>query len=893
MTKFITVMVLWISILSNPLFPQNTNKSTDPPSNLTYSVLDQNDVQLIWEAPSSGGGETNLHWDGDNADAFGFFMGAEHFKVAAKWNPEHLTSYDGYTINKMRFFVVNDSPTLVLKIYTGEDGTEVYTQNITSFNINEWTEVVLDTPVSIDSGSDLWAVLDIDMPSGGMVMGGDAGPAINGNGDLIEYQGTWYTGAEVGFDFNWNIRLVVQESKKSSEELLGYNVYRDDAVLNENPISTTSYVDENLSNGVYEYFVTAIYNEGESTASNTVAVTISQEGVIEADSLALVDLYNACNGTNWNSQDYWLTGPIGEWAGVQIADNRVVGLSLSGNNVTGVFPESFGNLDGMLDISMSQNEITGLPESFGNLINMTRCWIGWNPLSSLPVSFGNLDSLEELHIGYTELGELPESFGNLDNLNWLGLGDAGLNSLPSTFGNLSSLQHCFIWGNSLTELPASFGELESLFYLTLDQNQLTSLSENFGDLDNLSHLNIEDNLLQELPASFGDLASLDSLLLAQNQLISLPENFGNLADLIYLRLSLNKLTSFPESMVDLATIQVILADQNQIESLPENIGDLGNTLHLLGLSNNNISKLPSSIGEMDVLYELYATNNKILELPESIGDMDVLEVLALDNNLLSTVPSSLADITALGYLGVMNNQIEELPESFGNLQCDTLLMTGNMIKELPANLANQTLDYLWVDDNNLQFGSIEPFIGQINYDFLYNDQGMVGVDTIVDVQTNGDLNYTIEVSGENNTYQWYKDGSSLEGQTTNTLMLTEVNADDLATYVLKINNTLVTDLELVSYNMELNLLTGTEIVEPSEFTVYPNPTTNGNLQITLDDNAGSAELEMHNMAGQVVINQAVQSNVSTVNLYNLEKGLYIAKVKYKNGEVQVKKIVLN
>lgn len=893
MTKFITVMVLWISILSNPLFPQSTNKATDPPTNLTYTVLDQNDVQLIWEAPSSGGGETNLHWDADNADAFGFFMGAEHFKVAAKWNPEHLSSYDGWTINKMRFYVTHDAPTLKLKIFTGEDATEIYSQDITTFNVNDWTEITLDTPITIDAGTDLWAGLDIDMPVGSSVMGHDAGPGIVGNGDMLEYQGTWYPGPDVGYDHNWNIRLVVQESKKSVEELLGYNVYRDDAVLNATLVSSTSYVDETLSNGVYEYFVTAIYDEGESTASNTVEVTISQEGVIDADSLALVDLYNACNGANWPNQDYWLSGPIGEWHGVEIADNRVIGLYLSNNNVTGVFPETFGNLNGMLDISMTENEITGLPESFGNLVNMTRCWIGWNPLTSLPESFGNLESLQELHIGFSELGELPESFGNLDDLTWLGLGDAGLNNLPSTFGNLSSLQNCFIWGNNLTELPAGFGDLESLYYLLLNNNQLTSLSENFGDLDNLSHLDLEENLLAELPASFGDLASLDSLYLAQNQLTSLPENFGSLADLSFVRLSINNLTSFPESMTDLATIQVIQADQNQIETLPENIGNLGNTLHLLGLSNNNISEIPSSIGDMDVLYELYASNNQIEELPESIGDMDVLIILALDDNLLSTVPTTLADITSLGYVGLMNNQIEELPESFGNTQCDTLLMTGNMIKELPANLANQTLDFLWVDENDLQFGSLEPFVGQVNYGFLYNDQGMVGVDTLIDVQTNGDLNYTIDVSGANNTYQWYKDGTSIDGQTTNTLILNEVNADDLAIYVLKINNTLVTDLELVSYNVELNLLTAIEQIAYSEFSVYPNPVTDGNVQIIIDPSVGSAELEIHNMAGQIIIYQLVNSNTNTVNLYNLEKGLYIAKVKYEDGQEQIKKIILN
>ncbi|MCK5775872.1 MAG: hypothetical protein KAH25_06845, partial [Bacteroidales bacterium] len=448
-------MILWLTIFSAPLFSQQT-KDLNPPTNLTYEVIDEHDVQLIWNQPSSGDGDW-IHWDsGENADAFGFMMGAEHFAVASKWNPEHLEAYDSWTITKMRFFLTSDQPTVTLKFWTGENATEIYSQVITDFNTNDWTEITLDTPITIDASTQLWAGLDIDMPVGAGVMGMDAGPGLNGYGDMLRYQGNWYTGADLGIDNNWNIQIEIENASKSTTDLLGYNLYKNDVVLNSNPITSTSYLDQDLINGTYNYYVTAVYDEGESTASNTVEVIVNQDVINVADSLALVELYQTCNGENWTHNDNWLTGPLSSWDGVTTNNNRVEELFLSANNVSGDIPESFGDLTGLVDFLATTNEITSIPSTFGNLESLEVCWIGWNPISSLPDNFGNLNNLVELHIGYTELQTLPSSFGNLTNLKWLAIRDSQLSGLPDNFGNLSSLRTCFAAVNQIEELPASF-----------------------------------------------------------------------------------------------------------------------------------------------------------------------------------------------------------------------------------------------------------------------------------------------------------------------------------------------------------------------------------------------------------------------------------------------------
>ncbi|MDD4309432.1 MAG: C10 family peptidase, partial [Candidatus Cloacimonetes bacterium] len=55
-------------------------------------------------------------------------------------------------------------------------------------------------------------------------------------------------------------------------DLLGYNVYRNGAFLA--TTSQTSYLDNNLSNETYSYYVTAIYTSQESAASNTIHLMV-------------------------------------------------------------------------------------------------------------------------------------------------------------------------------------------------------------------------------------------------------------------------------------------------------------------------------------------------------------------------------------------------------------------------------------------------------------------------------------------------------------------------------------------------------------------------------------------------------------------------------------------
>ena len=63
------IIVISLVALAITTFGQN-----NPPTNLIANVEDENDVNLFWNAPSTGD-STYLHWDsGENEDSFGNFL---------------------------------------------------------------------------------------------------------------------------------------------------------------------------------------------------------------------------------------------------------------------------------------------------------------------------------------------------------------------------------------------------------------------------------------------------------------------------------------------------------------------------------------------------------------------------------------------------------------------------------------------------------------------------------------------------------------------------------------------------------------------------------------------------------------------------------------------------
>ena len=189
----------------------------------------------------------------------------------------------------------------------------------------------------------------------------------------------------------------------------------------------------------------------------TTTTTVAEEETTGADDrAALVALYNATDGANWENNDNWLSDrPLGQWLGVTTDNNgRVTQLNLQGDGLTGPIPSQLGNLSNLEVLVLGGSELTG----------------------PIPSWIGNLSNLQHLNLNHGELtGPIPSQLGNLSNLQYLGLGRNGLTGpIPSQLGNLSNLQTLYLGGNpSLSgALPRSFTGLTSLLWLGLERTQL-------------------------------------------------------------------------------------------------------------------------------------------------------------------------------------------------------------------------------------------------------------------------------------------------------------------------------------------------------------------------------------------------------------------------------------
>ncbi len=81
-----------------------------------------------------------------------------------------------------------------------------------------------------------------------------------------------------------------------------------------------------------------------------------------SDRAALVALWLATGGQDWNKDDNWATSaPLGDWYGVR-ADSldRATGLSLPRNNLIGPIPPELGNLERLESLNLGSAVVVGV-----------------------------------------------------------------------------------------------------------------------------------------------------------------------------------------------------------------------------------------------------------------------------------------------------------------------------------------------------------------------------------------------------------------------------------------------------------------------------------------------------------------------------------------------------
>ena len=296
---------------------------------------------------------------------------------------------------------------------------------------------------------------------------------------------------------------------------------------------------------------------------------------------------------------------LGGYAGAGLTNSltpleRVTGLKLYNNNLTGPIPPELGKLGSLQWLNLSDNNLTG----------------------PIPPELGKLGSLQELYLYDNDLtGSIPPELGKLGSLQWLYLYDNSLTgSIPPELGKLGSLRWLHLYDNDLTgSIPPELGKLGSLQRLRLSDNRLTgSIPPELGKLDSLRGLYLSDNRLTgSIPPELGKLGSLRGLHLRDNDLTgSIPPELGKLGSLQWLHLHDNDLTgSIPPELGKLGSLQELRLHYNDLTgSIPPELGKLASLQYLYLRYNNLTGPVPAELGKLKDL-RLYLDPNAGLCVP--------------------------------------------------------------------------------------------------------------------------------------------------------------------------------------------------------------------------------------------------------------------------------------
>ena len=461
--------------------------------------------------------------------------------------------------------------------------------------------------------------------------------------------------------------------------------------------------------------------------------------VVKADRDALVALYDATDGPNWNRSDKWLTeAPVNEWYGV-VTDSvgRVRWLTLWDNGLKGPVVPELGNLTALEFLGLGDNELAGeVPAELGTATGLTGLWIDDNLLTGIiPSSFLELSHLRVFDFSGNEELCMPGTVGFSEWADSVSL----VSGPDCSEADAEVLRLLYSTnGGSLNNWVNSSGWLSDM-----------ALSEWYGvetdTIGRVTGLDLSENgLWGQLPDSLGELSVLTKLDVSGNALSgSLPDSLGKLSVLTKLDVSGNNSMAgrLPQWLTALALDEFRYADTRLCA--PDD-AEFQEWLEGIAQHEGSGNECPPT-SQYDVLAAIYeATNgpkwvnndNWLTDAPlgewygvDTDADGQVIGLSLARNHLQGQIPPEIGGLSRLWSLELGRGYAltGPLPEEFFDLSELRYLYLGgfNMGGPLPPEIARLTqLQSLSLSSAGLG-GPLPPEIAQLtNLDFLdlrYND----------------------------------------------------------------------------------------------------------------------------------------------------------------------------
>ncbi len=234
-----------------------------------------------------------------------------------------FTSEHNEIIKAVNFFTAADNVDYTLKIYDNFDGTDLtdlILEQSGNYEYRGFHTVDLESNIEIVEGDDFYVYLcfstgghpydrssDVPVLLGAqyrVIVESSASPEESYYFDGDQWQDFYYYNDPSGFQntgnfcikalvnvsnttlnppqdlsaviLNYNDIELIWEEPYGSRDLIGYNIFRNDVLHGQItlPFLVTSFYDTCVDEGTYSYYVTAVYDEGESVPSNSVELDL-------------------------------------------------------------------------------------------------------------------------------------------------------------------------------------------------------------------------------------------------------------------------------------------------------------------------------------------------------------------------------------------------------------------------------------------------------------------------------------------------------------------------------------------------------------------------------------------------------------------------------------------
>ena len=225
----------------------------DAPTNVQASAL-WDKVNLTWESSlQSVTYSDSLTYGGTQGTGIG--AGTTAFAAVVRFTPDSLTRLSGSYLTHVKFTLYSLNLTYVtVKVWQGGSYTNgAFNEGtlVSSTTVDFSTLVVgdniarLSTPVLVDNTQELWIGFETQGSASSTYPASATANLVANFNDLIYFGGNWTTLGAAGVEgYGW---MVTGCFSNSLPDITGFNVYRNNTLLNTTPISNHSYVDTTVT----------------------------------------------------------------------------------------------------------------------------------------------------------------------------------------------------------------------------------------------------------------------------------------------------------------------------------------------------------------------------------------------------------------------------------------------------------------------------------------------------------------------------------------------------------------------------------------------------------------------------------------------------------------------